>query len=122
MDSSLLLLPPHLLERIVGILREDVPLPESLRLGLQSAVDEAGKAKTELEEKSKEDTSLEQDDGVGTARKERDSIEEEVRPPVIEIEHVESLAKWAASTKGTKAIRRAKLGTSRTLLQQASGR
>jgi hypothetical protein len=36
---------------------------------------------------------------------------EEVRPPVVEIELVENLARWAGTAAGAESIRKAKLGT-----------
>ena len=113
MDSSLLLLPPHLLERIEDILREDITLPKELRDGLHTAVESSRAATVETTEAA---TKTQETTGHGPEtdlEEEVDGTEEEpVQPAVIEIEQVEGLARWAASSDGTKAIRRAKLGTS----------
>jgi hypothetical protein len=106
MDSSLLTLPPHLLERIVDILRVDVDLPRGLRLSLEAAKGEAEGFSALPTETPTEDGEQRQDD--------KDESDETfaIRPeaPVIEIAIVEKLAKWSASNEGAHRIRKAKLG------------
>ena len=120
MDSSLLLLPPHLLERIEDILREDITLPKELRDGLHTAVESSRAATLETTEAATTNQETARNDTETVLEEEADGTEEEpVQPAVIEIEQVESLARWAASSDGTKAIRRAKLGTSIDLLYLA---
>lgn len=106
MDSSLLTLPPHLLERIADILRADVDLPKNLKASLETAKGEAegfGAVQSTTEDKT---------DGRGD--QDEDGVSAAPRPEVavIEIAVVERLAKWSASTEGAHRIRKAKLGES----------
>ena len=104
MDSSLLTLPPHLLERIADILRADVDLPRGLRTSLESAKGEAegfGAVQSTAEDKTEGRRDQDEDGVSATPRAE---------VAVIEIAVVERLAKWSASTEGAHRIRKAKLG------------
>ena len=115
MDSPFLLLPPHLLERIADILRDDIALSGELRKGLERTVEEAKsmdadavKSHPKLDSPDQE-VDLEKH-GSEILEGEGVLVREEARPPVIEIELVENLARWATTTAGTVSIRKAELG------------
>lgn len=101
MDSSLLTLPTYLLDKIKRLVADDLDLPSDLRNELQTTVSAA------------ESTSVQR---VPVVAPEQELLDpdappvEDVAPPTIDIELVESLARWASGTEGERSLRRACIG------------
>lgn len=110
MDSSLLTLPPHLLERIAEILAADVDLPRGLRTQLEGATKNA-RASTLLElavSSDGHDKANNEPDGKDAGTK-RIMEANPDSTPTIELATVEKLARWSGTAEGQHRIRKAKL-------------
>ncbi len=109
MDSSSLLLPAHLLDRVKEILASDVDLPQNIRRDLQQTVQTAQERASPLLVKKSSDG---QDPQRSSDKSdEADELSDEMDPPAtIEIDLVDRLARWSSTSEGEKRIRKAKLG------------
>ena len=109
MDSASLTLPPHLVERIREVLREDVDLPVGLRRQLGDSTSEEKLFSTKVDRQDHVKTTKE---AQGDVASEDDGEGELIAPPTIEVELIEELARWAATDQGTEVLDRARLGQS----------
>jgi hypothetical protein len=104
--STLVTLPLHLLETIKQLLATDVELPSDLRRDLDAATTDAAIAPVSVDAElhAKEDDCQE---GLGNSGEESRL---ETQPPIIDVELVERLSRWADGDEGRVSLRRRGLG------------
>lgn len=90
--AELVVLPPHLIDRIKQILAGDLEIPEELRSELQAGVEDHPSSPPETEGEGNES--------------------ESPRPPTLDINVLEHLSRWVTSDDNGSALRTAGLGQS----------
>ncbi|WVW86098.1 hypothetical protein I302_108137 [Kwoniella bestiolae CBS 10118] len=121
--TTLLTLPPHLLETIQELLTSDVDLPQNLRNELgkstsqrqQSVSDDVERISNNasdetIEEKDQISRDLPADEGESIHAPFGALVIQDVRPPpTIPHETIEELSRWAGSERGVKQLKKSKL-------------
>lgn len=103
MDSSLLTLPPYLLDKIKELVIRNVDLPDDLRPKLESTISAAESPSTDVIAFSK-------DEEGDTTNGDDLEVVPELVPPTIEIDLIERLARWAITKKAERNLRKTRLG------------
>lgn len=115
--ADLLTLPPHLLERIQVLLDGDIPLPDDLRERLGKAVDRSEAPQAIQVEDAYPAGAVDTQDNAEPSSIDVEDPPKGIkqgprvdRPPVIDEETLESLARWASTPTGRRKLERKHLG------------